>query len=170
MQRISLPTLTPIFSRRTFASRPTQVRLTVLTVLPALLTFSSNTMGASLSACSRVIRYAPFFCISSIKRSAMLRKAKTSFSAIQGRLLSKEHPSMMSLPAFAMSAVSSTMTGGLPAPAPIAFFPEESTALTTPGPPVQTRRRIFGCVCMILALSSVGLTMEQTRTFGPPAA
>lgn len=46
----------------------------------------------------------------------------------------------MSCAAFLISAVSSTNTGGLPAPAPIALFPEESTAVTTPGPPVATNK------------------------------
>ena len=62
----------------------------------------------------------------------------TSFSAIQGRLLSKLHPSIISFAAFSISAVSSTTAGGLPAPAPIAFFPDDRTNLTIPGPPVAT--------------------------------
>lgn len=46
-----------------------------------------------------------------------------SFSAIHGKLLSKQQPEIISFAAFLMSAVSSTTTGGFPAPAPIAFCP-----------------------------------------------
>ena len=52
----------------------------------------------------------------------------------------------------------------------MAFLPEESTALTTPGPPVQTSSLMAGWVCMTLAVSMVGLATEQTRISGPPAA
>ena len=44
--------------------------------------------------------------------------ATISFSAIQGRLLSKVQPFTMSPAALRISAVSSTRAGGLPAPAP----------------------------------------------------
>ena len=57
---------------------------------------------------------------------------------MHGRLLSKLQPSTISLAAFSISAVSSTTTGGFPAPAPIAFLPLDNTDLTTPGPPVAT--------------------------------
>ena len=70
----------------------------------------------------------------------MEETATTSFSAIQGRLLSNVHPLTISLAALRISAVSSTSAGGLPAPAPIPHFPEERTAVTTPGPPVATKR------------------------------
>jgi hypothetical protein len=51
-----------------------------------------------------------------------VRITKHSFSAIQGRLLSKLAPSTISFPAFSTSALSSTITGGFPAPAPMAFY------------------------------------------------
>ena len=89
---------------------------------------------------------------------------------IAAKFLSKVHPSIISLPAFLTSAVSSTITGGLPAPAPIAFFPLESTLFTTPGPPVQTRSLTAGCLYIISAVSSVGFTTDATSTSGPPTA
>ena len=52
----------------------------------------------------------------------------------------------------------------------IAFLPEESTAFTTPGPPVQTRRRISLCAYIMEADSIVGFSVEATRISGPPAA
>ena len=61
----------------------------------------------------------------------MEETATTSFSAIQGRLLSNVHPLTISLAALRISAVSSTSAGGLPAPAPIPLFPEERTAVTS---------------------------------------
>ena len=170
MQRISGPTLIPILSRITAASRPTQSRLTVFFFAPDFVVTSVRTTSTRRSAVARSIRSAPAFCIPAISSSAIESKAKTSFSAMQGRLLSKVQPSMMSCAAFLMSAVSSTMTGGFPAPAPMAFFPEDSTLLTTPGPPVQTSRRMAGCLYIRSAVSSVGLITEATRTRGPPTA
>ena len=49
---------------------------------------------------------------------------KTSFSKMQTILLSKLFPVIMSFAALSIIAVSSTITGGLPAPAPIAFLPD----------------------------------------------
>ncbi len=69
----------------------------------------------------------------------------TSFSSVQMTLLSNECPKTMSRPAFSMSAVPSTMAGGLPGPAQMALLPEFIAAATTAPPPVTTRRRILGC-------------------------
>ena len=96
-----------------------------------------------------------------ISSSATLSTATISFSAIQGRLLSKVHPFTISAAAFLTSAVSSTSAGGFPAPAPIPLFPEERTAVTTPGPPVAAIRGISLCFIMILLVSSVGLVTVQ---------
>ncbi len=76
----------------------------------------------------------------------------------------------MSRAALPMSAVSSTKTGGLPAPAPMPRFPEESTAVTTPGPPVATIRGMSGCFIIALLLSSVGFATVAAITEGPPKA
>ena len=105
------------------------------------------------------------FSMSAIESTAMI-----SFSAVQGRLLSKLAPSTMHFAACSMSAVSSTTAGGLPAPAPIAFFPELSTALTMPGPPVATSIRTFGWAIIALVFSSDGAVTVTTRLSGAPAA
>ena len=68
----------------------------------------------------------------------MEETATTSFSAIQGRLLSNVHPLTISLAALRISALFPYPS--FPAPAPIPLFPEERTAVTTPGPPVATKR------------------------------
>ena len=77
---------------------------------------------------------------------------------------------MMSFAAFLTSAVSSTNTGGLPAPAPIALLPEERTAVTTPGPPVATNKWIDGCFIMMLLVSMVGTSTVTAMLSGPPAS
>ena len=69
-----------------------------------------------------------------------------------------------------MSAVSSTITGGLPAPAPIAFFPDERSIFTTPGPPVATSIFTDGWFTIIFDVSIVGLATVTTTFSGPPAA
>ena len=76
----------------------------------------------------------------------------------------------MSFAALGISAVSSTTTGGLPAPAPIALFPEESAAVTTPGQPVAAIRAMSLCFIKILHDSSVGLKTVVTMFSGPPAS
>ena len=68
-----------------------------------------------------------------------------------------------------MSAVSSTTTGGLPAPAPMAFLPLESTVLTMAGPPVATSMRILGWLIMALVFSIEGADTVTTRLAGAPA-
>ena len=80
------------------------------------------------------------------------------------------HPFIISLAAFEISAVSSTNTGGLPAPAPIPLFPDESTAVTTPGPPVAVIKGISLCFIIILLVSNVGLFNETTMFSGPPTS
>ena len=89
---------------------------------------------------------------------------------MHGRLLSNVHPLIISSAAFLKSAVSSTSAGGFPAPAPIPLLPDESTAVTTPGPPVATISWISGCFINILLLSSVGFATVHAICSGPPAS
>ena len=86
----------------------------------------------------------------------MLSTANTSFSAIQGTLLSKLAPDTISIAAFSISAVSSTTTGGFPAPAPIAFFPDDKTVFTINGPPVATSNLTLGLLIIRLVFSIEG--------------
>lgn len=58
--------------------------------------------------------------------------------------------------------------GGLPAPAPIAFLPDESTARTTPGPPVQQIMRTLGDFIMMSEVSIVGFLTATARFSGAP--
>ena len=80
----------------------------------------------------------------------MERTANTVFSAMQRTLLSNQEPFRISWAALGMSAVSSTTTGGLAAPAATAFLPLVRAALTTPGPPaaviIAVRRMLAGRV------------------------
>ena len=62
------------------------------------------------------------------------------------------------------------MTGGFPAPAPIAFLPDDSMAFTTPGPPVQTSILTSGLFTITSAVCMVGFATEQTKFAGPPQA
>ena len=94
----------------------------------------------------------------------------TSFSAVQGRLLSKLAPSTMSSAAWGMSAVASTTAGGLPAPAPMAFFPLDRTDRTMPGPPVATSRRTAGWAIIAFVFSIEGLSTVVMRFAGAPAS
>ena len=89
---------------------------------------------------------------------------------MQGRLLSSEQPATISLAAFSISAVSSTTTGGFPAPAPIAFLPLERAVLTTPGPPVATIIRIIGWFNIMFVFSIEGASTVVTRFAGAPAS
>ncbi len=84
--------------------------------------------------------------------------------------MSKLAPSTMSFAAFSMFAVASTRAGGLPAPAPIAFLPLDSTAFTMPGPPVATRRRTSLCCIIALVFSIDGSITVTIRFGGAPAA
>ena len=93
-----------------------------------------------------------------------------SFSAVHGRLLSKLAPWTMSAAALAMLAVSSTTTGGLPDPAPMAFLPLESTMLTICGPPVATNIVMSGWLMSFLVVSGVGFAMRVMRLAGAPVA
>ena len=74
----------------------------------------------------------------------------------------------MSFAAFSISAVSSTTTGGFPAPAPIAFLPDERTVFTIPGPPVATRSLIFGCFIISFVASIDGSLTIVIRLSGAP--
>ena len=76
----------------------------------------------------------------------------------------------MSFAAFSISAVSSTTTGGLPAPAPIAFLPVDITALTIPGPPVATSIRTFGWFIMIFVFSIDGSLTVTIKFLGAPSS
>ena len=155
----------PIAFKNFLASLPTQSLL--MLYLPF---FSIRQSLTSLSISAPEIRYAPFFCILAISSSATFWNTKHSFSAIHGKLLSKLAPATISAPAFSTSAVSSTITGGFPAPAPIAFLPDDKRALTTPGPPVATSIRTIGDAIISFELSLVGFLTETTRFSGPPAS
>ena len=100
----------------------------------------------------------------------MASTAMISFSAVQGTLLSKVAPSTMHLAACAMSAVWSTTTGGLPAPAPMAFLPELSTVVTMPGPPVATSIFTPGCAIILLVFSIDGSATVTIRLSGAPTS
>ena len=75
---------------------------------------------------------------------------------------------MMSRAAFSISAVSSTTAGGLPAPAPIAFLPDDITVFTMAGPPVATSMLIRGSLIRTLVLSMDGLVTVTTMFAGAP--
>ncbi len=75
-----------------------------------------------------------------------------------------------SRPAWAMSAVSSTTTGGLPGPAQTARLPLFMAARTTGVPPVTTSRRMSLWTMSAWADSSVGFATPVNRSAGPPAA
>ena len=66
--------------------------------------------------------------------------------------------------------MASTTTGGLPAPAPIAFLPELSTVFTMPGPPVATSILTSGCDIIALVFSMDGSATVTTRLSGAPTA
>jgi len=106
-----------------------------------------------------------------LSSSATQLTTMSSFSAMQGRLLSKEQPSTMSLAACSRWAVSSTTTGGLPGPAPMAGLPEVRAAWTTPGPPVAATRRTARCFISRSRASMLGTVRVETSPSGaPPAA
>ena len=94
---------------------------------------------------------------------------KTSFSATHRTLLSKLAPSTMSLAACAISAVSSTITGGLPGPAATHFLPDFMATPTTASPPVTASILMALWVIMTFEVSSVGSFAAVIRPFGPPA-
>ncbi|MNE34049.1 hypothetical protein D3C80_1277520 [compost metagenome] len=68
-----------------------------------------------------------------------------------------------------MSAVSSTTTGVLPAPTPMAGLPELYAALTMPGPPVARIMLISGWCIKALDSSTEGWSIQPIRSFGAPA-
>ena len=49
-------------------------------------------------------------------------------------------------------------------------MPEESTAVTTPGPPVATSKAISLCFIIILLVSNVGFSTVHAMASGPPAS
>ena len=83
--------------------------------------------------------------------------------------MSKLQPAIISFAAFSISAVSSTKTGGFPAPAPIAFLPLDITVFTTPGPPVATTILILGFAIIFSVFSILGSAIVTTKLSGPPA-
>ncbi|MNO82208.1 hypothetical protein D3C76_734720 [compost metagenome] len=72
--------------------------------------------------------------------------------------------------AFSTLAVSSTTTGGFPAPAPIAFLPVDITFLTIAGPPVATNTRTLGWSIIALVFSIEGSLTVTIKFFGAPAS
>ena len=167
-RRVSAGALMPSSFRMTAASLPTHCLFTTLSCGGALrfemTRFVRRSMSRPVTSC------APCAFISAFSRSAIDSTAMSSFSSTQMMLLSREAPATISLPALAMSAVSSTTTGGFPGPAQIAFLPLFIAALTTPPPPVTTTSRTFGCFIISPAVSCVGSPMQQSRLRGPPAA
>ena len=99
----------------------------------------------------------------------MLVKAKTSFSAMHSTLLSKLAPSTMRRAASGRSAVSSTMTGGLPGPAAMTFLPVFMATRTTASPPVMLKSGMSGWVMIAWPVSSVGSLTVVINAAGPPA-
>ena len=73
----------------------------------------------------------------------------------------------MELTASLMSAVSSMMTGVLPAPTPRAGLPEEYAALTIPGPPVA--RMMSTSAMTLLVRSMEGTSTQPMIPSGAPA-
>ena len=61
------------------------------------------------------------------------------------------------------------MTGGLPGPAAMTFFPVFMATLTTASPPVMDSSGMSGCSIMVLPVSSVGFFTVQISAGGPPA-
>src|SRR5699024_6921919 len=82
--------------------------------------------------------------------------------------LSKVLEWMMELTAILMSAVSSMITGVLPAPTPRAGLPEEYAALTMPGPPVA--RMVSDSRITSLVSSRLGTSIQLMMFSGAPAA
>src|SRR6202161_1545174 len=101
---------------------------------------------------------------------ATLETTMHSFSSAQMMLLSNDAPKTMSRPALSMSAVSSTMTGGLPGPAQMARLPLAMAAWTTPPPPVTTTKRMPEWFIHAWARSAVGWATHLMILRGPPAA
>ena len=74
---------------------------------------------------------------------------------------------MIELTAILTSAVSSIITGVLPAPTPSAGFPDEYAALTIPGPPVA--RMISASFITVFVSSSDGVSIHPIIPSGAPA-
>ncbi len=73
----------------------------------------------------------------------------------------------MELTAIRTSAVSSMMTGVLPAPTPSAGFPDEYAAFTMPGPPVA--RMMSASFMTVLVSSNDGTSIQPIMPSGAPA-
>ena len=86
-------------------------------------------------------RNPPCWVIDLQERSKIWATAKTCFSPMQSKLLSKAPPATIERAAFSRQAVASTTTGGLPGPATIARFLLARAARATAGPPVTTSSR-----------------------------
>jgi len=124
------------------ASRPTQSRLTL--PRPSAPTWVSR-MSTRRLAWSGVSSTALWRAISVFSASQTRSTTMISFSSAQMMLLSKDAPQTMSRAARAMSAVSSTTTGGLPAPAAIRRLSVcLRAASTTASPPVTVSRLMPG--------------------------
>ncbi|GCS54874.1 hypothetical protein HmCms186_04543 [Escherichia coli] len=166
--RVCSGTLRPIAAAIFAASRPTQSRLTV--PFPRSSIFFSNT-GCSCCACSAVSFTACWPSIRRISSSATLSTTISTFSSAQMMLLSKEAPLTMDWAARARSAVSSTTTGGLPAPAAIRrLLVCLRAASTTASPPVTTKRPMPGNLNKRCAVSISGFATVTSKFSGPPAA
>ena len=128
-----------------------------------------TTRSSRRSSCS-LSRYAPFWVMARISRSATVSTTRTSFSSMQTMLLSNEAPRTMSRPARSMSAVASTTAGGLPGPAVMARLSDLSASRTTAGPPVTSRTRTPGCVIRARAVSIVGVRGGRHQVRRPAGA
>ena len=97
----------------------------------------------------------------------MLSSTVTLCSEAQIMPLSNVLEWMIELTASLISAVSSMMTGVLPAPTPSAGLPEEYAACTMPGPPVA---RMISASCISSPVSSrLGNSMQPMMPSGAPA-
>ncbi|EJK89956.1 hypothetical protein UUU_30760 [Klebsiella pneumoniae subsp. pneumoniae DSM 30104 = JCM 1662 = NBRC 14940] len=167
-RRVCAGTCRPIAAAILPASRPTQSRLTV--PLPRSSIFFSSS-GWSCSACAAVSFTACWPSIRRISSSATLSTTISTFSSAQIMLLSNEAPLTIACAARGRSAVSSTTTGGLPAPAAIRrLLVCLRAASTTASPPVTTSRPMPGYLNSRWAVSISGFATVTSRLAGPPAA
>ncbi len=138
------------------------------TVSPFLFWVNTSFVTISISWC--LSSYAPFLTISEINSLNTLFTTKASFSAIHNTLLSKLDPLTISLAAFLILAVSSTITGGFPGPAAIHFLPLFIAISTTASPPVTANILISLWVIITLLESIVGLLGAVSNSLGPPTS
>src|SRR3954468_20821946 len=142
------------------AERPTTL---VLNLPPGYMKLRIFCVSAGLQI------YAPFRSRCAWRVEAMDPIWKRTDSAVQRTEWSKTFESTMLAAAFARSAVSSTTTGGLPGPTPIAGVPERYAACTTGPPPVA--RTSLVCLSAIMASTRgiVGLGRTWMTSAGAPA-